>query len=220
MNSKNYFQLTRIFHAVSTAAAQSGMSTALRLFGILDILFYIPSSPSRRAPGIHARLRRLATNRYEISGLTLFLSLIMVFSTGCGQRRIATGTPDKTSLGSMVANTATTQIGRPYRAGGSTPQRGFDCSGLVFWSYGQHGVQIPRTTTGQAKVGASISRSNLMPGDIVVFREPSGPNQLHTGIYIGNNNFVHSPNSRGSVRIESLNASHWRRVFVSGRRII
>jgi cell wall-associated NlpC family hydrolase len=56
-----------------------------------------------------------------------------------------------------------------------------------------------------------------MPGDIVVFRERSA---LHTGIYTGNNNFVHSPNSRGSVRIESLNASHWRRTFINGRRIV
>jgi len=150
----------------------------------------------------------------------LLLGLTMFLLAGCGQRRVTTGAPDKTSQGYRVAETATTQIGRPYRAGGSTPQGGFDCSGLVFWSYGQHGVQIPRTTTGQAKAGASISRSSLMPGDIVVFREPSGPNQLHTGIYIGNNNFVHSPNSRGSVRIESLNAAHWRRTFLSGRRIV
>ena len=60
----------RIFHVVSTAAAQSDMSTALRLFGLLDILSYMPSSPSLRAPCIHARLRRLATKPYEISGLT------------------------------------------------------------------------------------------------------------------------------------------------------
>ena len=61
--------LTRIFHGVSTASAQSGMSTALRLFGLLDIFSNMPASPSLRAPCIHARLRRLATKSHEISGL-------------------------------------------------------------------------------------------------------------------------------------------------------
>lgn len=153
-------------------------------------------------------------------GLAVLLVLVLFFSIACSQRRIAPGTPDKTSLGFSVAHTVTTQIGKPYRAGGSSPQKGFDCSGLVFWAYGRHGVQIPRTTTGQAKAGASISRSNLIPGDIVVFREPSGPNQLHTGVYIGDDNFVHSPNRRGSVRTDSLNALHWSRAFAGGRRIV
>jgi len=151
--------------------------------------------------------------------MALLFGATLVLLAGCSQRRITPGVPAKTSLGAKVADTAIAQIGRPYRSGGSTPQRGFDCSGLVFWSYGQHGVQIPRTTTGQAKAGVSISRSRLMPGDIVVFREPSGPNKLHTGIYIGDDDFVHSPNSRTTVRIDNINASHWRRAFMSGRRI-
>ena len=149
----------------------------------------------------------------------LIIVSALILSIGCAPRRVATGTPAKTSSGTGVARTAATQIGRPYRSGGASPQRGFDCSGLVYWAYGQHNVQVPRATTGQAKAGKSISRSGLMPGDIVVFKEPSGPNQLHTGIYTGNNNFVHSPNSRSSVRIDSLNTSHWRKAFVSGRRV-
>ena len=151
--------------------------------------------------------------------LILLLSLILVLSTGCARRNVTTGAPSKTqsSLGTNVARTATSQIGRPYRLGGSTPQSGFDCSGLVYWSYGQHGIKVPRTTTGQSRAGKSIPRSRLIPGDIVVFRERSG---LHTGIYIGNNNFVHSPNSRSTVRTDSLDASHWRRIFISGRRIV
>jgi len=153
---------------------------------------------------------------------TLLLGLALVLFAGCAPRRVTTGSPGNTSrsIGAGIVQTATTQIGRPYRSGGNSPQRGFDCSGLIFWAYGQHGIQVPRTTTEQARAGKSIPRSGLMPGDIVVFRERSGSNQLHTGIYIGKNNFIHSPNSRSSVRIDSLNASHWRRTFVSGRRIV
>jgi len=152
--------------------------------------------------------------------LALLFCLALVLSAGCAQRKITAGSPAKMSQGSRVANTAAAQIGRPYRAGGSSPQRGFDCSGLVYWAYAQHDIQVPRATTGQAKAGTSIPRSGLMPGDIVVFKEPSGPNQLHTGIYTGNNSFVHSPNSKSTVRIDSLNTSHWRKAFVSGRRIV
>ena len=149
--------------------------------------------------------------------LIMLLGLTLVFGFGCARRNVTTGThPKTTSLGTGVVRTVTAQIGRPYRLGGSSPQRGFDCSGLVYWVYGQHGIQVPRTTTGQSRAGASISRSELRPGDIVVFRERSG---LHTGIYVGNNNFIHSPNSRSTVRTDSLNSSHWRGIFVNGRRI-
>ena len=157
--------------------------------------------------------------KHQIPFRLLFLCLALVLLASCS-RRVTTGYPTGSSSGSSVAQTATTQIGKPYRAGGSSPQRGFDCSGLVYWAYGQHGYRIPRTTTGQARAGTSVPQSRLMPGDIVVFREASGGNQLHTGIYTGNNNFVHSPNSRSTVRIDSLTSAHWRKVFVNGRRIV
>ena len=156
--------------------------------------------------------------------LILLISLCMtiVLHTGCSQRKITAGSPakDSSSLGTRVAREATTQIGKPYLTGGASPQRGFDCSGLVYWAYGRHGIQIPRTTAGQAKTGSAVSRSRLMPGDIVVFSEPSSPNKLHTGIFIGNNSFVHSPNSRSSVRTDSIDAAHWRRAFINGRRVV
>lgn len=152
----------------------------------------------------------------------LLFCLTLVLMSGCAQRKITAGSPStaKISTGSMVANTAAAQIGKPYRSGGASPQRGFDCSGLVFWAYAQHDIKVPRATTEQAKAGTSIPRSKLLPGDIVVFRESSGPNKLHTGIYAGGNNFIHSPNSRSAVRIDSLETPHWRKAFVSGRRIL
>ena len=72
--------LARKFYEISTAAAQAGMSTALRLFGLLDILSYMPSSPSRRAPCSHNRLRRLVTKPHKISGLiaALFVLTILI----------------------------------------------------------------------------------------------------------------------------------------------
>jgi len=164
-------------------------------------------------------MQYIKINQTQPFRFTLIFALTLVLLAGCSQRRISTGSPTGSSLGAKVARTATTQIGKPYRLGGVSPQRGFDCSGLVYWAYGQHGVTVPRATTEQAKAGKSVTRSKLMPGDIVVFKERSGPNKLHTGIYTGNNNFVHSPNSRSTVRIDSLTA-HWQKAFINGRRIV
>ena len=164
-------------------------------------------------------MQYIKKNLPRLFRFTLILGFTLVLLAGCSQKRIPVGSPTEASLGSKVAQTATMQIGKPYRMGGSTPQRGFDCSGLVFWAYGQHGIHVPRATTEQAKAGTSVSRLKLIPGDIVVFKERSGPNHLHTGIYTGNNSFVHSPNSRSSVRMDSL-TSHWQKVFINGRRIV
>ena len=163
-------------------------------------------------------MRHTITNRH-FHGAYILLGFTLFFLAGCSAKKIKIGTPTGASLGSNVAHTASTQIGKRYRSGGISPQSGFDCSGLVFWAYQQHGIQVPRVTTGQVKAGTAISRSRLLPGDILVFREPSAPNKLHTGIYTGNDNFVHSPASGSSVRIDNLNATHWRNAFISGRRI-
>jgi cell wall-associated NlpC family hydrolase len=155
----------------------------------------------------------------------LGLALLVLLSLGgCASKRIAGVDPHApragaSALGSKVVRTALSQIGTSYRSGGASPQKGFDCSGLVYWAFLQNGVQVPRVTTQQAKTGMAVSRAKLMPGDIVVFRAPSSPNGLHTGIYAGKGDFVHSPNSRGKVRVENLNADYWSRNFLTARRV-
>lgn len=106
--------------------------------------------------------------------------------------------------GVNVVRTATTQLGKPYRLGGASPRSGFDCSGLIYWSFGQNGITVPRVTSSQAKVGTKVAINRLQPGDIVVFRTKNAPNGLHTGIYVGSGRFIHSPNSRSRVRVDDL----------------
>ena len=79
---------------------------------------------------------------------------------------------------------------------------------------------MPRVTTDQARAGRPVPRNRLQPGDIVVFRASSGPNGLHTGIYAGQGKFIHSPNRRSKVRVDSLATPYWTKTFLTARRIV
>lgn len=114
-------------------------------------------------------------------------------------------------IGSSIVATAKHYIGVPYRRGGSTPA-GFDCSGFTKFVYAQYGINIPRTSGGQASAGGYVARGDLRPGDIVAFTG-------HVGIYIGGNQFIHSPSTGKSVMISSLNQAYWRARYKSGRRV-
>lgn len=111
------------------------------------------------------------------------------------------------------------QMGKKYKAGAASPQKGFDCSGLVWWSYKQNGVNIPRITADQAKTGKKITRSAAKPGDIVVFRTGDSPRGLHTGIYAGNGKFIHSPSSGKTVCLEELGSHYWKNRLLAFRRV-
>ncbi|MDO5483838.1 MAG: C40 family peptidase [Desulfovibrionaceae bacterium] len=111
-------------------------------------------------------------------------------------------------------------MGKKYRMGGASPSKGFDCSGLVYWAYRKNGLSVPRVTTDQARAGKAVSRSQLKPGDIVVFRTGQSPRGLHTGIYAGGGSFIHSPRAGERVRMESMDINYWKKRLVTARRIV
>ena len=120
-----------------------------------------------------------------------------------------------------VVTTAKSAIGIPYRFGGSSPDTGFDCSGLVAWSYKQMGVRLPRLAKDQLYAGSKVlDRSELKAGDIVVFKGTSSPSGWHSGIYAGNGNFVHSPRTGRHVTVSSLEDNYFARRFVGGTRVL
>jgi cell wall-associated NlpC family hydrolase len=111
-------------------------------------------------------------------------------------------------------------IGLPYRFGGSSPQTGFDCSGLVCWSYEQVGISLPRRASEQIRFGHQVNRKeDLQPGDIVVFKGTRGRTGWHSGIYTGEDKFVHSPSTGKTVTESSLSEEYYARRFVGARRI-
>lgn len=146
----------------------------------------------------------------------LALLCLVLFASGCSLR----ATPDPSASGpkvpgAAICKAALSTVGTPYRYGGSNPVKGFDCSGLVAWAYEKHGVRVPRTAREQSMLGASVAKSALKPGDLVVFRLNSG---LHTGIYTGKGRFVHSPSSGRQVRVDDMDSRYWRGKFIAGRR--
>jgi len=98
---------------------------------------------------------------------------------------------------------ARAQIGKPYRVGGVSPERGFDCSGLVKYVLDAFKVRVPRTSLEQSRAGSAIPRDPglLRPGDLLLFGRPKD-GVSHVGIYVGNGRYVHASSVAGRV-IES-----------------
>lgn len=148
-----------------------------------------------------------------------FILLCMSLSlTACGFFS-SPSPPPLPAKAHKVVKTAYTQIGKRYRLGGSSPGKGFDCSGLIWWAYKQNGINVPRITSEQAKFGKSVPRKKLRSGDIMVFRTNSGPRGLHTGIYAGSRSFIHSPSSGKKVCMECIDNSYWKAKLISIRRV-
>jgi cell wall-associated NlpC family hydrolase len=117
-----------------------------------------------------------------------------------------------------VAGTALALRGTPYLNGGSSPDSGFDCSGLVQYVFAKHAVALPRNVSEQYRASHPISGGTLEPGDLVFFATAaSGPS--HVGIAIGGDEFVHAPSSSGHVRVERLSAAYWASRFLGARRV-
>ena len=104
-------------------------------------------------------------------------------------------------------------LGTPYVWGGSSPG-GFDCSGFVMYVYAQVGVYLPHLAAAQYNYGTPVSRDELAPGDLVFF-DGLG----HVGIYIGGDQFIHSPHTGDVVKISSLNDGWYSSTYVGARRL-
>ena len=111
---------------------------------------------------------------------------------------------------------AKTAIGTPYVRGG-TSMSGFDCSGFVQWAYKSVGVSLPRTAREQSVLGTPIDSDEMEAGDIVAFRHPR--RGYHTGIYVGDGKFIHSPRRGKSVEITSLSDPYFSSTFLGARRV-
>jgi|GEM_PF-283367 len=110
-------------------------------------------------------------------------------------------------------------LGIHYKFGGTSPETGFDCSGLVHYSAKKSlGLTLPRQSSQLARTGKAIKKQQLAVGDLVFFNT-RGSRYSHVGIYLGNNLFVHAPSSGGKVRVENMTSPYWKKRFTGARRI-
>lgn len=114
-------------------------------------------------------------------------------------------------------------VGTRYRPGGTSVQSGFDCSGFVGFLYKQElGIQLPRSTREMITLDApKVARSELEPGDIIFFNNRGRGRVSHAGIYLGDNQFIHSSSSRsGGVRVDSLADRYWNSSYMLAKRVL
>ena len=111
-------------------------------------------------------------------------------------------------------------IGVSYRFGGETPDDGLDCSGLVRHVFQQvTGVTLPRTAKEMSRVGGTVAKTELAPGDLVFFNTRRFAFS-HVGIYVGDARFIHAPRTGRDVEIASLDSVYWRQRFDGARRLL
>jgi cell wall-associated NlpC family hydrolase len=110
-------------------------------------------------------------------------------------------------------------LGAPYRYGGSSPETGFDCSGLVAHAFERAwGLRLPRSAREQSAAGIAVSLRDIAPGDLLFYNTRRRPFS-HVAIYLGDGRFIHAPRRGQRVRIERIQSPYWAARFNGARRI-
>ena len=131
-----------------------------------------------------------------------------------GNAAAATGS----ATGAQILAEAQKYLGTRYVMGGASPS-GFDCSGFVYYVLKQFGYAPYRTPADQYKMGTAVSKTDLQIGDVVFFANTYASGISHVGIYAGNGQFIHSPNSRSTVSYSDLTSGYWANHYYGARRV-
>jgi murein DD-endopeptidase len=140
-----------------------------------------------------------------------FLIAFAALATGCSS------VPEATPMQERATQIALTMVGKPYRYGGNTPA-GFDCSGLVQYSFGRAGVRLARSTEQLRRASKKVPSGDLRRGDLLFF-DQEGKDSSHVAIYIGSDRFVHAPSSGKLVHVADFTSRYWRTHFNEARRL-
>lgn len=150
----------------------------------------------------------------QIRVFALLITLLAM--AACGSSKPAVKASVASPPGEQAALIALEQVGTPYRYGGNTPA-GFDCSGLVYFSYNSAGIAVPRTTRQLWSAARTVEREDLRAGDLLFF-SIEGKMQ-HVGLYLGEERFVHAPQSGRRVTVASLDSPFYRSALLRAGRI-
>lgn len=163
----------------------------------------------------------VAGERLRLAGIRVIAAVAMLACL-TGPALAADQEPERREphLATELVLRALTLLGVNYKFGGSSPDSGLDCSGLVRHVFSEAvGLVLPRRAEEISRNGEHVARAELKPGDLVFFNTLRRAFS-HVGIYIGNNQFVHAPASGGAVRVENMTEGYWARRFNGARRMI
>jgi cell wall-associated NlpC family hydrolase len=148
--------------------------------------------------------------------LSLTICIVVLFS-GCSNVPNPISKTEPYTIGEEVAPSqarkivvqeAATQLGKPYKISGNSPREGFDCSGLVFYTYLKAGKLLPRRAEDQYLSAHKVHE--VKPGDLVFFTTSSkGKHIDHVGIYLGKQQFIHAPGRGKGVATANITESYW-----------
>ena len=162
---------------------------------------------------------------YEVTGMitqprriigSFSLAITMLAMAACGSNPAGKATGPAASAGDRAAIIALEQVGEPYRYGGNAPG-GFDCSGLVQYSYARAGYSAPRTTGQLWTAAKTVDQHQLRAGDLLFFSIEG--KMSHVGLYLGERRFVHAPQSGRSVSIESMDTPFYKAALIRAGRL-
>ncbi len=152
----------------------------------------------------------LITCHPRVNGLMILFWLVMLTASVTAPPSYAAGSVYYGNVRSVLVHYALSALGTPYAWGGASP-RGFDCSGLVQYSYGMAGIKVPRTAAEQRAASAPLDIDHLKPGDLLFF--DTTHSYSHVGIYLGDGRFVHAPSRGKDVRVSTLHNAYWSAVL-------
>ena len=155
--------------------------------------------------------------------LLLMLSLLVACSAhnqGAQKSGSPPYNPSKTAESEprkIIVQHAIRNLGQPYKWGGTSPSKGFDCSGLIVYTHQKADIYIPRTASAQFSSGRPVSKKNLKPGDLVFFKNPRNQKLYHVGIFIDDNTFVHAPGQGRPVSYGHLTNPYFKKHYIGSR---
>ena len=132
---------------------------------------------------------------------------------------VSYGTPAFVSAGERIVKIAEQYLGTPYLYGGATPA-GFDCSGFTSYVFKQMGYNLYRSSYQQLNNGIPVSKSELKPGDLLLFKRQGASRIHHVGIYVGNGMMIHSPQTGDVVKYTSVVTGYYNNCYYAARRIV
>lgn len=213
-------RLTRLGYTIQagafTVAENAARLTETLQAGGLNATYFVADNGVFKVQFGNFSSRREARERAELLQAVGVIDAFYVVTPGEYAAAAQTRYGDA-YLRKELIKTARRFIGVPYLWGGSSPEAGFDCSGLTMAVYQLNGLDLPRLSHEQYEAGVPVEEKNLRAGDLVFFSATGTGKISHVGVYAGEGQFIHAPGRGKKIRLDVLSHAYYRRHYQGGR---